>query len=146
MAARPIPDGYRTLTPYIICSDAPRMIEFLEETFGAEVTFSHKNPDGKLGHAEVRVIDSMVMLSQARGNWGPMPAMYYIYVTDCDAVYRRALAAGATAIDEMSDRYYGDRNGGVKDFDGNMWFIGTHKEDVSPEELERRQAALEKKP
>jgi PhnB protein len=97
-------------------------------------------PDGTVGHAEVRIGGSPVMMGEARGPWPAMPCAIYLYVNDTDAVYRRALAAGATSLMEPADQFYGDRNAGVKDPCGNFWWIATHKEDVSPEELQARAA------
>jgi uncharacterized glyoxalase superfamily protein PhnB len=98
-------------------------------------------PDGVVMHAEVRIGDSMVMLSDGGGEWKPMPAVLYLYVPDADATYRRALDAGATSVQEPTTQFYGDRHGGVRDPSGNVWWIATRVEDVSPEELQKRAAA-----
>jgi len=97
--------------------------------------------DGSIGHAEVRIGDSVIMLSDARDQWKPLQSAVYLYVPDTDVVYRRALEAGATSVMEPADQFYGDRNAGVQDPAGNFWWIGTHQEDVSREELERRALA-----
>jgi PhnB protein len=138
---QPIPEGYHSVTPYLVVSGAPRVIEFLERTFHASEISRHTRPDGSIMHAEVRVGDSIIMIGEATGEWPAMPSGLYVYVEDVDAAYRRALQAGATSIAEPKDQFYGDRSGGVKDPSGNTWWIGTHVEDVSPEELERRQQA-----
>ncbi|MGZ3443461.1 MAG: VOC family protein [Polyangia bacterium] len=123
MAVKPIPDGYHTVTPYIIASDAARLIEFLGKAFGAEVR--HKTvEEGRIRHAEVRVGSSMVMISQSIPEYPPTPIHIYVYIEDCDAVFDRAVAAGGTVIMPMKDQDYGDRNGGVKDPVGNSWWIG----------------------
>lgn len=97
--------------------------------------------DGTIMHAEVRIGDSVVMMGESGGEFTPMPASIHLYVEDTDATYKRALRAGATSLREPADQFYGDRSAGVKDLAGNHWWIATHKEDVSPEELEKRAAA-----
>jgi uncharacterized glyoxalase superfamily protein PhnB len=145
MAVKPIPDGYHTVTPYLVVADAEAQIDFLKKAFGAEETFRHKDDKGKVSHAEVRVGNSMLMIGQARDQWTPKPAMFYLYVEDVDAVYKRAVEAGGKPIHEPVDQAYGDRTGGVEDLLGNQWWVGTHVEDVSPEEIERRYSELAKK-
>jgi PhnB protein len=141
MAVKPIPDGYHSLTPYLVVPDAAGLVEFLKRAFDGKEVTCMKRPDGTVGHAEVRLGDSLVMISQARGEWQPMPTALYFYVPDVDATYRRALQAGATSLMEPADQFYGDRNGGVKDPAGNSWWIATRKEDLSPEELQKRAQA-----
>jgi uncharacterized glyoxalase superfamily protein PhnB len=145
MTVKPIPEGHHTVTPYLVVQDAAQLIEFMKQAFLAEEILRMAQPDGVIGHAEVRIGDSRVMLGEARGEYKPMPAMLHLYVEDADAVYRRALQAGATSLREPVDEFYGDRIGGVKDRFGNQWWIATHIEDVSPEELARREAALREK-
>jgi len=143
MAAKPIPDGYHTVTPYLVVQGAAKVIDFMREAFEAEETFRMAQPDGTIGHAEVRIGDSVVMLGDASGAENPpMPGMIHLYVNDADAVYERALRAGATSLREPADQFYGDRSAGVKDVAGNHWWIATHIEDVSPEEIEKRAAAV----
>jgi len=137
---KPIPEGYHSITPYLIVDRAPELLEFLERAFGAEVRLKMVNPDGSLGHCEVRVGNSMLMVSSARDKWKAMPTTIYLYVEDADAVYAKALAAGATELMPMQDQFYGDRSGGVTDVSGNYWWIATHKEDMSDAELKRRAA------
>ena len=93
-------------------------------------------------HAEVKIGDSRIMLAEACGAWTPMPTMIHLYVPDTDATYRSALEAGATSLQEPADQFYGDRSGGVKDAFGNHWWIATHKEDLSAEEMQRRREAV----
>jgi len=144
MAVNPIPEGYHTVTPYIVVEGAAKLIDFLKQAFGAEETFRMPMPDGKIGHAELRIGDSIIMMGDAGPEHPPMPTMLHLYVKDADAVYKRALQAGATSLREPADQFYGDRSGGVKDPVGNQWWIATHKEDVPPEELARRaQAAMQ---
>jgi PhnB protein len=138
---KPIPEGYHSVTPYLVVDRAAELIDFVQKAFGAEVLMKMMQPDGLVGHTEVRIGDSMVMISSAREQWKAMPTMIYLYVPDADAVYAKALAAGAVSVQAMQDQYYGDRSGGVKDVSGNLWYIATHKEDVSGEEIERRREA-----
>ena len=141
MAVKPIPDGYHTVTPYLVVSDAAGLLDFLKRAFDAKETVCFKKPDGSIGHAEVQIGDSMIMLGQASGEWKPMPCAIYLYVPDTDAVYKKALQAGATSIKEPANQFYGDRNASVKDLCGNLWSIGTHVEDIPPEEMKRRAEA-----
>ncbi len=140
MAVDPIPAGYHSVTPYLVVTGVGQLIPFLEKAFGAKETFRMDQPDGTVGHAEVHIGDSIVMMGDAGGQWSPMPAMLHLYVPDVDATYRAALDAGATSIREPTNQFYGDRSGVVSDPSGNQWSIATHVEDVSPEEMERRAA------
>jgi len=141
MPVSPIPAGYHAVTPYLCVQGADRLIDFAKRVFAATEQERMTRPDGTIGHAEVRIGDSVVMISEARGELKPMPSGLYVYVTDTDAAYGRALAAGATSLMEPADQFYGDRNAGVRDPIGNVWWIATRKEDVPPEELARRAAA-----
>ena len=141
MSVKPIPEGYHSVTSYLLVEDVARLIDFLKQAFQATEMHRMSRPDGRVGHAEVKIGDSMVMMGEAQGDWKPMPATLYLYVEDTDAVYRQALAAGAASIMEPADQFYGDRNAGVKDPCGNVWWIATHIEDVSREEIARRAAA-----
>lgn len=145
MAVKPIPEGYHTVTPYLVVPDAAGLIDFLKRAFGAQELERMAGPDGSVRHAAVRIGDSMVMLGGASGEWKPLPAMLYLYVEDTDGTYARALAAGATSVMEPADQFYGDRNAGVKDASGNLWWIATHQEDVPHEELVRREEASRKR-
>ena len=138
MPVKPVPDGYHTVIPYIVASDAERLITFLKNAFGAKEHDITRGEDGSIWHADVTVGDSHIMLSQANERFQAMPAAIYLYVPDTDSTYRAALAAGAASTMEPADQFYGDRNAGVKDAEGNMWWIGTHVEDVGPEEMQRR--------
>jgi PhnB protein len=145
MTIKPIPEGFHTVTPYLMVQGASKLIDFLKQAFGAEEIFRMARPDGAIMHAEVRIGDSIVMMSEAMAEHGPMPTMIYLYVEDVDTVYNRALRAGATSLREPTDEFYGDRSGGVKDASGNQWWIATHKEDVPFEELKKRAEAFFKK-
>ena len=138
MPVKPIPDGYHSVTPYLMVKDGAKMLEFLKRGLGAEQTYRHDLPNGRVMHAEVRIGDSPVMIGEGGEKFPPMPCMLYLYVLDCDVAYQRALAAGAKSVREPADQFYGDRSGGVVDHEGNQWWFGTHVEDVSPEEMERR--------
>ena len=138
MAVKPIPDGYHSVTPYLIVEGADKLLDFLKEAFAADETFRMAGPDGSIGHAEVRIGDSVVMLAEAGEQWPAMPGGIHLYVDDCDATYRRALEAGATSLQEPADQFYGDRSGGVRDPVGNVWWIVTHVEDVPEDELAKR--------
>lgn len=139
MAVQAIPEGYHTVTPYLITSEAHKVIEFLKKAFNAELAFPPmQRPDGKIVHAEVKIGDSRVMLSDATEQHPAMQCMLHLYVPDVDATYQRAIAAGGISMMEPTDQFYGDRGGSVKDAGGNWWYIATHKEDVAPDELRRR--------
>jgi len=145
MPPQPIPDGYHTVTPYLTCTPVSEVVDFLKRTFDATETVHMAGPDGRLMHAEVKVGDSMIMLGEPSAQWKPMPAALYLYVADCDATFKRALTAGGVSVAEPADQFYGDRHCGVRDAAGNLWWIATHKEDVSPAELKKRQEELGKK-
>lgn len=145
MAVKPIPEGYHTVTPYLTVADAEAQMDFLKRAFGGAETYRHADDKGKVTHAEVRIGTSMLMIGQAREQWTPRPATLYLYVEDVDAVYQRAVAAGGKSLREPTNEFYGDRNSAVEDSQGNQWWIGTHVEDVSPEEVQRRYSELAKK-
>jgi PhnB protein len=138
MATNPIRDGFRTITPYLFAAGTPRLIEFIQAAFDGEVTFRKDRPDGAATHAELRVGNSMLMVGEASEQFGPMPSSVYLYVTDCDAVYHRALGVGGVSVFPIMTLPSGERYGGIKDPCGNIWWIATHVEDVAPEEEERR--------
>jgi uncharacterized glyoxalase superfamily protein PhnB len=138
MSAKPIPDGFHAVTPYLFTQGAPRLIEFISAAFDGELTSRETRPDGGIMHATMRVGDSMLMLADATQPLGPMPASIYLYVHDCDAVYHSALNAGGVSVFPIMTLPSGDRYGGVKDPCGNIWWVATHVEDVPPEEQERR--------
>lgn len=144
MAVKPIPDGYHTVTPYLTVEGVAKLIDFVKHAFGATEVERMARPDGTIGHAEVRIGDSIIMMGEATAQWKPMPGTIYLYVDDTDTTYKRALQAGATSLMAPADQFYGDRNAGVKDASGNVWWIATHKEDVSREELAKRMKASSK--
>ncbi|HYL80549.1 MAG TPA: VOC family protein [Candidatus Acidoferrum sp.] len=146
MATKPIPDGYHTVTPHLTVQGASKVLDFVKRAFDAKEIHRMAHPDGTLMHAEIKIGDSIVMMGEARGGCQPMPSSLYLYVPDAYAVYKRALQAGATSTMEPTNQFWGDRMGGVKDPAGNQWMIGTHKEDVSPEELRKRAEAFVMQP
>lgn len=153
---KPIPDGHNGVSPYLIVDGAARAIEFYTKAFGARELFRHVAPGGKVGHAEVRIGDTVVMLAdvhpevgaQAPAHYGGSPVSLHLYVEDVDKVAERAVAAGAKIKRPVADQFYGERMGSLEDPFGHTWHVSTHIEDVSPEELDRRVAAMmkEKKP
>jgi PhnB protein len=146
---KPIPDGYHTATPYLIIGGAGDAIEFYKKAFGATELFRFAMPDGKIGHAEIKIGDSPIMLADEypeMGYKGPQslggsPVSIMIYVEDVDTIFNQAVAAGATVKEAVSDKFYGDRLGTVTDPFGHVWHVSTHKEDVSLEEMEKRAKA-----
>ncbi len=139
---RAIPEGFHTVTPYIAASDAKAVIDFLERAFDATVTERIDDEAGRIRHAQVKVGDSFVMLTDGNDAWPPVPASLYLYLADVDAAYDRALSAGGESVMEPADQFYGDRNAGVRDACGNTWWLATHIEDVSSEEIARRAKAM----
>jgi PhnB protein len=126
-----IPKGLHNVNAYLHPRRAEPLIAFLKRAFGAQEMSKYASPDGVVHHAEIRIGDSVVEMGEAHGKYEPMPAMFYLYVPDCDAVYRRALAAGAKSLHELTDQPYGDRNSAVTDSFGNIWYIATHIKDVA---------------
>jgi PhnB protein len=150
MAAKPIPDGYHTVTPYLIIKNAAGAIDFYKKAFGAKEMFRMPGPDGKVMHAEIKIGDSPIMMAdefpemnclspQTRG--GPTSSIC-LYVPDVDALYKQVQAAGATVVRPLQDQFYGDRSATLVDPYGHMWTIATHKEDLTMEEIEKRKAAM----
>ena len=143
MAVKPIPEGYHTATPYLVVRGADRTIEFLKRGLGAQLSFEPMlGPDGKVMHADLKIGDSHVMISEATDQHPPMQSMVHLYVPNADAVYERAVAAGGTSAMPPTDMFYGDRAGSVKDPSGNHWYMATHKEDVAMPELKKRAEAM----
>jgi PhnB protein len=146
---KPIPDGYPQLTPYLAVERAGDAIDFYSKVFGANERMRMPGPDGKVGHAELEIGDSMIMLADEfpdMGHRGPKaiggtPVTINLYVEDVDDTFRRALEEGATALRDVEDQFYGDRAGQFEDPFGHRWNIATHVEDVPPDEMEKRAAA-----
>ena len=138
MAVKPVPEGYHTVTPYITVDNAGEVMDFLKKVFGAQETFAMRDEKGNVRHGEMKVGTSMVMMGSSHDQYKTRPGNFYVYVEDCDAVYKKALAAGGKSLSEPSTQFYGDRHGGVTDSQGNNWWIATHVEDVPEAELEQR--------
>jgi PhnB protein len=144
----PIPKGYNSITPYLIIKGAAQAIEYYKSVFGATEVFRMDQPDGKVGHAELKIGDSRVMLADenlnmgaghaSATNIGQSPVSLYLYIPDVDRVVERAVAAGAKILKPVEDQFYGDRSGFIQDPFGHLWGIATHVEDVAPQELEER--------
>jgi uncharacterized glyoxalase superfamily protein PhnB len=145
MKTKPIPDGFHTVTPYLMVERAGAFLEFLERAFGATVTERVLGPQGNVAHAQVKIGDSMVMVGEANANWKAQPASLYLYLEKVDEAHQRAVQEGATSLMEPSDQFYGDRNGGVKDGWGITWWLATHLEDVPQDELQRRADGIMRK-
>ncbi len=142
MAVQFIPDGFHTVTPYLTVQGAEQLLAFVKTAFDAQEVRCMKRPDGTISHAAVKIGDSMVELAEAQAEWTPMPGAIHLYVRDADAVYQLALSAGATSLQEPADMYYGERGAAIKDPVGNHWYIATHTEDLSSDQLAEREAAL----
>jgi len=141
MAVKPIPEGFHTVTPFLNVKRAAELIRFLENAFGAEEIMRMPGPGGVVMHAEVNIGDSRLMLAEATQS-APSSSSFYLYVGDVDTVYKRAIGAGGISQTEPTDQFWGDRMATVKDSFGNTWSIATHKEDVPPEEMAKRMAAM----
>jgi len=149
-AVKPIPDQYRGATPYLSVKGAAKALEFYKKAFGATEVMRMAQPDGRIGHAEIKIGDALVMMAdefpemgfKSPQSLGGSPVTIHFYVEDVDAVFKRALSAGAEERRPVADQFYGDRSGQLVDPFGHVWSIATHKEDVSPEEMQKRAAAL----
>jgi PhnB protein len=140
MAVKPIPDGFHTVTPQLNVQGAAKVIDFMKAAFDAQEMFRMPGPGGAIMHAQVRVGDSIVMLSEAVRQ-DPMPGNIFLYVRDTDATYKQAVKAGGSTLMEPTNMFWGDRFASVRDPGGNIWGIATHIEDVPPEEMPKRAAA-----
>jgi PhnB protein len=145
-----IPAGHRTVTPYLAIKNAAKALEFYKTAFGATESYKLMMPDGRLGHTEIRLGDSMIMLAdefpeyggKAPETLGGSPVSIHLYVEDVDAFFKKALAAGARERKSVMDQFYGDRSGQLEDPFGHLWWVATHKEDIAPEEMQKRVAAM----
>ncbi len=144
-SAKPIPEGFHAVTSYLTVPGVPKLMEFLEKAFDARLIMRMDGPGGRVMHGEMKIGDSIVMMGEPQGPWQPRPCNIYLYVNDCDAVYRKAVEAGAKSINEPQDQFYGDRSAAIEDPSGNNWWIATHVEDVPPDELRKRMAAMSKR-
>ena len=152
MAVKPIPEGYHSITPYLMLKGAASAIEYYKKAFGAEETVRMDGPGGTIGHAELKIGDSVVMMadeSPDMGHRGPKsiggtPVSIVLYVENVDAVWKRALDAGAKTVRPLENQFYGDRMGTLEDPFGHLWSVATHIEDVPPEEMDRRMQEMMK--
>lgn len=150
MAVQPVPEAYRSVTPYLCVDGAAAAIDFYKRAFAAEELFRLAMPDGRVGHAELRIGDTPVMLadaceegpSRSPRTLGGTSVGLHLYVEDVDAVFQRTVEAGARVIRPLQDQFYGDRTGTVEDPYGHVWFLASHREDLLPAEIEKRAAAL----
>lgn len=138
MSVEYIPKGYNSVIPYLLLKDIPNTIEFLINSFGAVEKERITSENGEIMHAEVQIGDSIIMMGKESESLGKMNSMIYLYLPDTDAAYNKALENGAVSIMEPEDQFYGDRNAGVGDSEGNIWWIGTHIEDVSEDDINKR--------
>ena len=146
MAVKKVPDGHNSVSPYLIVNGAERALDFYKRAFGATELFRHRAPDGKVGHAEVRIGDTVIMIADefpdhdahAPQKFGGSPVSLHMYVEDVDVVAAKAIAAGAKVKRPVADQFYGDRLGTFEDPFGHTWHVSTHIEDVPPDELDRR--------
>lgn len=145
MAVKPIPEGYHTITPYLMVKGAAEMIEFTKKVLGAKEIYRSTHENGTVRHAEILVGDSYMMLSEVMEQHPASSVMLYVYVNDVDETYKKALSAGAKSLREPMNEFYGDRSAGVDDGFGIQWWIATHVEDVSPEEMKKREEEWAKK-
>ena len=145
-----IPDGYHSVTPYLIIDGASRALDYYKRVFGATERMRMPGPEGKIGHAEISIGDSMIMLAdehpemgaRAPRTVGGSAVSIMLYVNDVDATVKTAVAEGAKLLQPVEDKFYGDRMGTIEDPFGHLWHVGTHIEDVSPEEMKRRMEAM----
>ena len=141
MAVRAIPEGFHTVTPSLVVNDAAKLIDFIKAGLGGNEVMRMPGPGGKIMHAEVKIGDSIVMLTDAMQQ-SPTTTSLFLYVNDVDATYQRAVKAGGKSEREPTNMFWGDRVAEVSDQFGNRWSIATHKEDVSPQEMEKRMKAM----
>jgi PhnB protein len=154
-AKKAVPEGHHTVTPQLTLDNAAQAIDWYKRALGAEEVARAVGPDGKIMHAEVRIGDSLIMLNDEMGGgkspkaFGGSPASLWVYVENCDALFNRAVAAGARVaggpMGQMADQFWGDRSGTFTDPQGYSWTIATHKEDLTPQEMQQRQAEWMKK-
>ena len=144
MAVKAIPEGWHSITPYLRMDNAAQVIDFAKRAFGATDRGTHLDANGKIMHAELMIGDSPIMFSDTMDGATHRPGILYIYTEDVDSMYAAAIAAGGVSMREPTNEFYGDRSSGVRDTAGNEWWIATHVEDVSEEEMQRRMKELGK--
>jgi PhnB protein len=150
MSVKAVPAGHHTVTPYLAVNDGMKALEFYKKAYGATELFHLEMPDGRLGHAEIRIGDSVIMLADEfpeHGGTSPRtlggsPVNIHLYVEDVDAFVKKAVSAGAKEKKPVMDQFYGDRSGQLEDPYGHLWWVATHKEDVSPDDMQQRVKAM----
>lgn len=150
MPVQPVPEGYHSVTPYLSIRGAAKALDFYQKAFNAIERFRLPMPNGDIGHAEIQIGDSVIMLADGCDEFdfrspdlvGGTSVGIHLYVNDVDALFEQAIAAGASTVKPVEDQFYGDRSGTLKDPFGHVWFLATHKEDLTPEEIDQRAAAL----
>lgn len=138
MSVKPVPEGYTTITPWIIGSDTDGLMDYLTRAFGAQELYRLADENGVIGHAEMRIGDAVVMMFDAKPDWPPTPAFLRLYVGDADAVHRQAVEAGGTSVTEVTELAFGDKVGRVRDPFGNLYWIQTRLADLTEEEIGER--------
>ena len=145
-SVRSIPEGFHSVTPFLIVDNAPKFLEFIKNAFGAEITYDLRDDNGQVIHSTAKIGNSLIMIADTMGDMKQQTSMLYIYLDDVDAAYKKAIQAKAKSMDEPKDQFYGDRAGAVGDEWGNVWWLGTHIEDVDEADLkERAKAEMEKR-
>jgi PhnB protein len=151
MSVKPIPEGYHSVTPYLIVKGAAKAIDYYKKVFGATEIMRMPGPNGTVGHAEIKIGDSVIMLAdEQQGNHrspeglGGSPVSLMVYVEDVDKTFKQAISSGAKETRAVQDQFYGDRSGNLVDPFGHVWTVATHKEDVSQAEMQRRMSTLQK--
>jgi PhnB protein len=150
MGVKPVPPGHHTVTPYLAISNGVKALEFYKQAFGATEVYKLIMPDGRLGHGEIKIGDSIIMLADEFPEYGGKspqtlggsPVSVHLYVEDVDAFVKRAVAAGAKEAKPVKDQFYGDRSGQLEDPFGHLWWVATHKEDIPPAEMQKRVEAM----
>ena len=149
MPVKAIPDGYHSISPYLVCKGAAKAIEYYKNAFGATETVRMPGPEGRIMHAEVKIGDSIVMLSDENPDRGAVAPSgrgrsqsLMLYTENVDSVFKRAVDLGAKSIQEPTDMFWGDRMGNLEDPFGHQWALATHKEDVAPDEMQKRMQAI----
>jgi uncharacterized glyoxalase superfamily protein PhnB len=138
MSVKPIPEGYSNVIPFLVCNGADKVIDFCQKVFGAKVMDISKDDKGIIMHASIQIRDSAVMLTESSERYPAQSAMMYVYMENCDETYKLGIAAGGTSLREPTNEFYGDRSCGFTDPSGNQWWVATHIEDVSAEEIAER--------
>lgn len=144
-SVQPIPEGFSTVSQFIMADDVEKIINFCQKAFDAQIVSELRSSDGKIWHAQVKIGESMILFGDTMGMHAGTTSCTYLYVKDANAMYQKAINAGGKSVQEPKDMFYGDHSGGITDPAGNYWFVATHIEDVKQDELERRARKEEEK-